>query len=103
MVPVYRRKRDVLLSELDAHRSRLGSWNVPEGGFSLWIELDSAVDALRLLQATRDEGVLVADGRAFFLDEPRSQAIRLCFSNASDAELKEAVRRLGRALDAARP
>jgi len=103
MVPVYRRKRDVLLSELDAHRSRLGSWNVPEGGFSLWIELNSAVDALRLQQATRDEGVLVADGRAFFVDEPRSQAIRLCFSNASDAELKEAVRRLGRALDAARP
>src|SRR5262249_9270414 len=30
MVPVYRRKRDVLMSELDA---RLGIWNVPEGGF----------------------------------------------------------------------
>lgn len=99
MIPVYRRKRDMLLSELDAHRSRLGSWNVPKGGFSLWIKLDSAVDALRLQQAARDEGVFIAEGRPFFVDEPHSQAIRLCFSNASEAELKEAVRRLGRALD----
>jgi hypothetical protein len=58
------------------------------------------VDALQLQRAARDEGVLVADGRAFFVDEPRSQAIRLCFSNASDAELVEAARRLARALDA---
>lgn len=102
MVPVYRRKRDVLLNELHAHRERLGTWNVPEGGFSLWIELESGVDALQLEQAARAEGVLVAAGHTFFVDEPRSQAIRLCFSNASEAELKEAVRRLGKALDVAR-
>ncbi len=102
MIPVYRRKRDVLLNELHDHRDRLGTWNVPEGGFSLWIKLESAVDALLLQEAARNERVLVAAGHAFFVDKPRSQAIRLCFSNASEAELKEAVRRLGKALDVAR-
>jgi len=91
-----------LLGKLEALQSRLGDWNVPEGGFSLWIELISGVEAARLQQVARDEGVLVANGRPFFVDEPRSQGIRVCFSNASETELKEAVRRLERALEVAK-
>jgi len=102
MIPVYRSKRDVLLGKLEALQSRLGDWNVPEGGFSLWIELISGVEAARLQQVARDEGVLVANGRPFFVDEPRSQGIRVCYSNASETELKEAVRRLERALEVAK-
>jgi 2-aminoadipate transaminase len=100
MIPIYRRKRDVLLDALEPLRPRLGSWDVPPGGFSLWIELALGLDAARLQNAARAEGVLVANGRPFFVDEPRSQGIRVCFSNASDTELTEAARRLERALGA---
>jgi DNA-binding transcriptional MocR family regulator len=102
MIPVYRRKRDVLLAALEAFRPRLGNWSVPEGGFSLWIELIPALDSARLQKAAQAEGVLVANGRPFFVDEPRSQGIRVCFSHASETELTEAARRLERALEAAR-
>jgi DNA-binding transcriptional MocR family regulator len=55
MVPGYRRKRDVLLTELHVYRERFGTWNVPEGGCSLWIELQSAVEpcGYSRLRATR--------------------------------------------------
>ncbi len=102
MIPVYRSKRDVLLARIEALRSRLGDWKVPEGGFSLWIELISGIESARLQQAAREKGVLVANGRPFFVDEPRSQGIRVCFSNVSETELKEAVDRLERALEVVR-
>jgi len=98
MIPVYRRKRDVLLRALEAHCSQLGRWNVPQGGFSLWVELASNVDAGRLQDAARDEGVVVAAGRPFFADTPRANFIRLCFSNAADPDLEQAVLRLSRAM-----
>jgi DNA-binding transcriptional MocR family regulator len=98
MIPVYRRKRDVLLQALAAHCSRLGRWNVPQGGFSLWVELASGVDAGKLQDAARDEGVMVASGRPFFADVSGANFIRLCFSNAADAQLEEAVLRLSRAM-----
>src|SRR5262249_21414319 len=62
MIPVYRRKRDVLLRALGTHCSRLGRWHVPQGGFSLWVELASGVDAGKLQDAARAEGVVVAGG-----------------------------------------
>src|SRR5262249_33540282 len=99
MTPIYRRKRDVLLRALGAHGSRLGRWNVPQGGFSLWIELAPGVDSGKLQEAARAEGVVVAGGRSFFADVPRSDFIRLCFSNAADSQLEEAVLRLGRAME----
>jgi DNA-binding transcriptional MocR family regulator len=98
MIPVYRRKRDVLLHALGALGSRLGRWNVPQGGFSLWVELAPGVDAGKLQDAARGEGVVVAAGRPFFADAPRANFIRLCFSNATDSQLEEAVLRLSRAL-----
>ena len=70
---------------------------MPEGGFSIWIELAQDLDASRLLQAAREEGVVVAHGRPFFVDVLQGQFIRMCFSNASDDELIEAAARLSRA------
>src|SRR5262249_57847045 len=98
MIPVYGRKRDVLLHALQAHCARLGRWNLPQGGFSLWIEVADNVEAGKLQQAARDEGVVVASGRSFFADASRSNFIRLCFSNATDSQLEEAVVRLSRAM-----
>jgi DNA-binding transcriptional MocR family regulator len=97
MIPIYRRKRDVLIEALNDRGSGLGRCRRPEGGFSIWIELASDLDANRLLQAGRAEGVVVADGRPFFVDAPQGKFIRMRFSNASDDELIEAAARLSRA------
>jgi DNA-binding transcriptional MocR family regulator len=97
MIPIYRRKREVLIEALNDRCCGIGRWRVPEGGFSIWIELASALAASRLLQAARAEGVVVADGRPFFVDAPQGKFIRMCFGNASYDELIEAAARLSRA------
>jgi DNA-binding transcriptional MocR family regulator len=97
MIPIYRRKRNVLIETINDRCRAVGRWRLPEGGFSIWIELASDLDTSRLLQAAHAEGVVVADGRPFFVDPPQGKFIRMCFSNASDDELIEAVARLSRA------
>ena len=56
------------------------------------------MDAWKLQQGSRDEGVVVADGRSFFVGAHTTEFIRLCFSNAADSQLEEAVLRLSRAM-----
>jgi DNA-binding transcriptional MocR family regulator len=50
------------------------------------------------LDSARDEGVVVAGGRPFFADASRTNFIRLCFSNAAESQLEEAVLRVSRAM-----
>jgi len=86
-----------------ALRDELGPrirFNRPEGGMFLWAELEPGIDTGRLLPRARDLGVIFVPGSAFFADGGPRNALRLSFSSADPAQLREAVRRLRRAVDA---
>ena len=88
-------RRDALLAALDDHLRGTGaSWNRPEGGYFLWLELPRGVDAVELLAAAEALGVTFVAGPDFFLRGGASAA-RLAFSFASPGQLGEAVSRLG--------
>ena len=102
---LYRRKRDLMLSALERHCSSYVRWNVPEGGFFIWLELLQGVDASGLEEAALREGVSYVAGAAFFPDQPGlaaaeagRQHIRLAFSFVREDKIEEAVRRLAAAM-----
>jgi len=102
---LYRRKRDLMLSALERHCSSYVRWNVPEGGFFIWLELLQGVDASGLEEAALREGVSYVAGAAFFPDQPAlaaaeagRQHIRLAFSFVREDKIEEAVRRLAAAM-----
>jgi len=73
----------------------------PEGGLSLWAELDAAADTeLALLEAALREGVMVDPGSAFRPRPGGPLALRISFSNAPSHALEEGARRIARALAA---
>jgi 2-aminoadipate transaminase len=89
-------RRDALLQALDEHLEGTGaSWNRPEGGYFLWLELPDGIDAAALLVAAERLGVTFVPGPDFF---PRGggggSAARLAFSFASPAHLADAGARL---------
>jgi DNA-binding transcriptional MocR family regulator len=101
---VYRRKRDVMLSALDERCSRFANWNVPEGGYFLWLSLAPDVDPSALYEAARQEGVAYVGGAAFHRDGAGRENVRLAYSFVAEADIPEAVMRLGRAMEeASRP
>ncbi|ROT31191.1 PLP-dependent aminotransferase family protein [Micromonospora sp. HM5-17] len=84
-------QRDALLAVL---RDELPAWRVrpPQGGVTLWAELDAPI-ASALARAAERVGVRIAPGPRFGLDGTLERFLRLPFT-LPPAELTEAVRRL---------
>jgi GntR family transcriptional regulator / MocR family aminotransferase len=93
---VYRTRRDVLVDAL-APLTQL-SFEVPRGGMALWVRSEVAPGVVEKRAAR--EGVGIATARAYAL-APEAAArpyIRLGFAALDESELREAARRLQRAL-----
>jgi 2-aminoadipate transaminase len=95
-----RARRDALLEALDLNLAGTGaSWNRPDGGYFLWLELPAATDSGRLLEAATRVGVTFVPGSDFY---PRASggrtAARLAYSFAAPAQLADAAARLATVL-----
>jgi 2-aminoadipate transaminase len=101
MIEIYRKKRDLMLSSLEERCTKFARWNVPAGGFFVWLELSEGVDPVALDQATLEEGVGYVGGKAFFDNGDGANYARLCYSNVAESEIPEAIMRFGRALERA--
>jgi 2-aminoadipate transaminase len=101
VVEIYRRKRDAMAAALEQHCAPYLTWRLPEGGFFLWLEMDRGVQPAALREAAAQEGVAYVSGDTFFEDHSGSQFIRLAYSFVAEREIREAIRRLGRALERA--
>lgn len=108
LVKVYRNKRDVLVEALEEEFGSDGEqgfrWTVPEGGMYVWLSHtqggDLGPNSPFMKEALR-EGVLYVPGNFCYVDAkgtpcPRNEA-RLCYGVATPEQLREAVKRLGRA------
>jgi DNA-binding transcriptional MocR family regulator len=98
---IYRRKRDLMLSSLEERCARYARWNVPAGGFFVWLQLSEGIDPVALDQATLEEGVGYVGGKAFFDNGEGANFVRLCYSNVAESEIPEAIMRFGRSLERA--
>jgi 2-aminoadipate transaminase len=91
-------RRDAMFEALERELAGRASWNLPEGGYFLWLELSGNVDGSELLPRAAEAGVTFVPGADF--GGPPSSA-RLAFSFVSIAEIDEGVRRLAKLLAAA--
>jgi len=97
---LYRRRRDLMLAELEQHFGEEASWTRPQGGLFIWATLDERIDTTDLLAlARKNEGVAFVPGRAAYMDgRSGSSSMRLNFAGVPDDDIREGVRRIGRAV-----
>jgi 2-aminoadipate transaminase len=96
---LYRTRRDVMFAALAEHFGEHASWTRPQGGLFIWATLDPRIDTTDLLALARNEGVAFVPGRAAYVDG-RSGAcsMRLNFAGVPEAEIREGIRRIGKAI-----
>jgi 2-aminoadipate transaminase len=70
------------------------TWTHPDGGMFLWVTGPEGLDTHKLLFAALQRGVAFVPGRNFFPDASGSNCLRLNFSNAQPAKLREGIKRL---------
>ena len=99
IVPMY---RDRCVALADAIDDRIGDrirFHRPEGGMFLWTEFTDVPDTKVLLQHAVEAGVAFVPGNAFTIDQAPDSKARFSYSTLAPDQLREAVARLGRALD----
>ncbi|MBA2754948.1 MAG: PLP-dependent aminotransferase family protein [Chloroflexia bacterium] len=94
----YLRRRDTLIEALGRHMPDGVRWNVPEGGFFLWLELPDPLDAEALLPRAADHGMTYMPGGWFYPDRRPCHALRLSFSSLPEALFDPGMERLGTAI-----
>ncbi|HKW44242.1 MAG TPA: PLP-dependent aminotransferase family protein [Candidatus Eremiobacteraceae bacterium] len=100
MLPVYARRRDVMLAALAEHMPEGTTWTRPDGGLFLWARLPRGVDTQVLLNHAAREKVAFVPGAPFWVNCDVRNTMRLNFSNGADEKIKEGVARIGKLVKA---
>src|SRR5919112_3654990 len=91
---MYRERRDAMVEALDDMMPATARWNVPEGGFYVWLTLPDGLDAKAMLPRAVTARVAYVPGTAFFADGFGSQSMRLSYCYPTPERITEGVGRL---------
>jgi 2-aminoadipate transaminase len=97
---MYRERRDAMVDALDDLMPAACQWNVPSGGFYVWLTLPPGIDAKAMLPRAVTARVAYVPGTAFYADGFGSSAMRLSFCFPTPDRIREGVRRLAGVLEA---
>lgn len=96
---VYKTKARVMVESLEEFMPESAAWFLPNGGYFLWLRVPG-VDTAELLAKAHEAGLAYVPGRFFFLDQQEGlEFLRLSFSYASEEEIREGIRLLGKVLE----
>jgi GntR family transcriptional regulator/MocR family aminotransferase len=95
---IYERRRECLAESLSRELGQKIEFSLPLGGLALWVNFAPDLDVSALETAGMAHGVGITPGQAFASNGDKTNGVRLGFGSMDEAELQEAVRRLGRAV-----
>lgn len=91
-----RRHRDTMAAAFARYFPE-ARFNLPQGGYFLWVELPEGTDSDAFAAHAAGYGVSVFSGRLSFAVEPRTNFLRLSYSFCSPAEIEAGVKKVGEA------
>ncbi len=96
---IYQERRDASAQALVEHCEPYVTFRTPAGGFFHWLQLRSGLDARAVFEAGQRHGVAVTPGPSYYPNGGGQDRVRLVYSALTPDELREAVARVGRALE----
>lgn len=99
IIELYRRKRNIMLKSMEEHFPGEMNWTRPEGGMFIWVTGPEGLDTKELFPLAIEKKVAFVVGEAFYPDRSVKNTMRLNFTNPSDEEIAEGIKRLAMALN----
>jgi 2-aminoadipate transaminase len=91
---MYLERRNAMIEALEDMMPPTAHWNVPDGGFYVWLTLPDGLDAKAMLPRAVTARVAYVPGTAFFADGLGAQSMRLSYCYPTPERIREGVRRL---------
>lgn len=98
---LYGEKRAILVEELQGHLAGRVSFSPLPAGLHILVYLEAGVDEDRVVQEAAVRGVRVYSGAPFHIESDPPASILLGYSGLRDEAIREGVRRLSQAIEAA--
>ncbi len=94
---LYRHRRDVMHAALQEFSPSSVSFNYPHGGMFLWARA-AGIDTAELLEVCTRRRVVFVPGESFYPARDVHDGMRLNFSNQSEENIREGIKRLAEAI-----
>lgn len=99
-LPIYEARRNYFAKVLSAELGDYLTFNIPEGGMSIWTTLNHHIDLPTLAQQARNRGLYIGNGQSHRYIDSSVNGIRLGFASSTESELDESVAILKQILQA---
>jgi len=87
----YGARYEILHSNLKKYLPKDITWNVPKGGFYVWLKLPHPIKATSLFKDCLSKGVVFVTGRTFDPESIKDNYLRLSFSNMPKDSIEQGV------------
>lgn len=84
-----RKRRDRAIAALDKYFHDIAKWDIPMGGFYIWLKLNKPIPMQRLFNECLDKGILINPGNIYH--DTQNQYIRISYSYASLEDIEKGL------------
>jgi len=95
---MYGKKRDLIIKYFEKYLPEEASWITPEGGLFLLVSIPEHLDTSELFDIALENNVAFVIGEAFHHNGSGKHTMRINFSYATEEQIEEGIKRLGKAL-----
>ncbi|QET01004.1 PLP-dependent aminotransferase family protein [Cupriavidus pauculus] len=92
---LYGKQCECMLDALTRHMPAGVTWNRPEGGMFIWVELPEGLDSMKILEEAVRRNVAYVPGAPFYAGAPRKNTLRLAFVTVPPERIEQGVTILG--------
>jgi 2-aminoadipate transaminase len=97
---LYAERCSIMLEAMNRHFPERITWNRPEGGMFIWVQLPPGFDSTQLLSKAIAQNVAFVPGAPFFANNPESNTLRLSFVTVPPERIEKGISVLGALLHA---
>ncbi len=91
ILPIYKERRDAMLSALRRYMPTHSTWTSPRGGLCIWVKLPPKGQYNDLYPAALMRGIVYTPNEAFFTEYSDEYYMRLCFGSQDPSTLETAI------------
>ena len=85
-------RRNFVLDLLEKHFTKYATWNIPSGGYYVWLKLNIDVSSDKLFKEAIAQNILINPGNIYSFEQ--NSYVRLSYSYASLDQLEIGLRKL---------